>query len=224
MFNHPVISADGHMDHFRVCRPRFLPTMLRPTSKTKCLGWLMPRTAKPGWPTTGPAWVLVGGMGSAGRQYIPGQIHRADRMAATGLYEDQSKGIMRTTVPELRIKDQERDGVVGEVIYGILGAAFRIDDPEVTDTVVRIYNDFAADFCRAAPGRFAAVASLPASSPENTAEEVRRCAKMGLKGAELPRPSRHDAAVASGLGPGLGSLARHRPADSSAYHPVPSST
>ena len=62
----------------------------------------------------GTSMGLVGGMGSAGRQYIPGQIHRADRMAATGLYEDQSKGIMRTTVPELRIKDQERDGVVGE--------------------------------------------------------------------------------------------------------------
>ena len=38
-------------------------------------------------------------MGSAGREYVPGHIHRADRMAATGLYDDGKKGIRRLTDP-----------------------------------------------------------------------------------------------------------------------------
>lgn len=189
MFDHPVISADGHIDI--PC----LPATLFTDNAPKRLKDKMPKVVET---ANGETWIahngtsmgLVGGMGSAGREYVPGQIHRADRMASTGLYEDQRKGVMRTTVPELRVRDQERDGVVGEVVYGILGAAFRIDDPEVTDVVVRIYNDFAVDFCRAVPGRFAGVASLPASSPQDTAAEVRRCATLGLKGAELP--VRHD--------------------------------
>ena len=184
MWNHPVISADGHID--LPC----LPAMLFTENAPSRLKEKMPKVVNG---PEGQIWVsyqgtslgLVGGMGSAGRPYIPGQIHRADRMAETGLYEDQRRGVMRTAIPELRVRDQDRDGVVGEVVYGILGAASRLNDPEVTDVIVGIYNNFAADFCQAYPDRFAGVGSLPVSSPEKTAEEVRRCAKLGLKGAEL---------------------------------------
>ena len=51
--------------------------------------------------------------------------------------------------------------------------------------VVTIYNDFAADFSKASPSRFACVASLPTSTEEQTADEIRRCARLGLRGAEL---------------------------------------
>jgi hypothetical protein len=44
----------------------------------------------------------MNGMGSAGRLYEPGKIHRSDRMAAAGLYEDGKKGIHRVTDPEPR--------------------------------------------------------------------------------------------------------------------------
>ncbi len=67
----------------------------------------------------GPVWVsenggyfgLQNGMGSAGREYVPGQIQRSDRMAAEGLYQDGRNGTRRLTDPELRIKDQDRDGI-----------------------------------------------------------------------------------------------------------------
>src|SRR5229473_2111549 len=42
---------------------------------------------------------LMNGMGSAGREYVPGQIHRSDRMASTGLYDDGRKGIRRLYDP-----------------------------------------------------------------------------------------------------------------------------
>ena len=67
----------------------------------------------------------MNGMGSAGRLYEPGKIHRSDRMASEGIYEDGKKGIRRMTDPELRIKDQDRDGIQAEVLYGILGATSR---------------------------------------------------------------------------------------------------
>ena len=52
----------------------------------------------------GGTFGLANGMGSAGREYVPGQIHRSDRMASTGLYEDGKRGIRRLSDPELRLK------------------------------------------------------------------------------------------------------------------------
>src|SRR5436853_6448628 len=104
---------------------------------------------------------LVNGMGSAGREYVPGQIHRSDRMAATGLYDDGKKGIRRLTDPELRLKDQDRDGVQAEVLYGILGATGRMNDGEAVVEVIRVYNEWLADFCSTHPERFAGLASIP---------------------------------------------------------------
>src|SRR5207247_2495861 len=111
----------------------------------------------------GPVWVTTKGaklghargMGSGGREYVPARIHRADRMAATGLYEDGKKGIRRLTEPDLRIKDQDRDGVQAEVLYGILGATGRMNDPDATVEVMRIYNEWLADFCSTHPERSA---------------------------------------------------------------------
>ena len=184
MWNHPIISADGHID--LPCLPETLFTDNAPAALKDKMPKVVDKPEGRTWVShQGTAMGLVGGMGSAGRQYIPGQIYRSDRMAETGLYEDQSRGIMRTATPELRLKDQERDGVVGEVLYGVLGAASRINDSEVSDVVVTIYNDFAADFSKTNPTRFACIAGLPTSTEQKTAEEIRRCAKLGLKGAEL---------------------------------------
>jgi hypothetical protein len=62
---------------------------------------------------------------------------------------------------------------VGEVLYGILGAAFRLQDPEIVETVVRIYNDFAADFSRACPERLATIAMFAYLSPGKAADELK---------------------------------------------------
>jgi len=71
---------------------------------------------------------LWGGVGPAGSKYEAGKHHRVDVMASTGLYDDGRKGIARPTDPTLRARDMERDGVQAEVIYGILGAATRLND------------------------------------------------------------------------------------------------
>src|SRR6267378_958084 len=65
-----------------------------------------------------------------------------DKMAETGMYEDGKRDIRRCSDPDLRIKDMDRDGVDAEVIYGILGAASRLNDREASNEMLRIYNDF----------------------------------------------------------------------------------
>ena len=142
----------------------------------------------------GPVWVtrqggnlgLVNGMGSAGREYVPGQIHRSDRMAATGLYEDGKRGIRRLTDPDLRLKDQERDGVQAEVLYGILGTTRRLNDPEAAVELMRIYNAWLADFCETHPDRYAGLACIPNRPVEAAVEEITRVVKRGgVRGLEI---------------------------------------
>src|SRR5262245_24167694 len=114
-----AISADCHID---LC---WLPPDLFTTNASAALKDRMPYVAEgpdgqKRWKTNkGADLGVMNGMGSAGRKYTPGKIHRSDRMASTGLYEDGNRGIRRLTDPELRVKDQDRDGVQGEVLYGV---------------------------------------------------------------------------------------------------------
>src|SRR5438876_10608977 len=184
-----MISADCHVD---LC---WLPPDLFTSRASAALRERMPYT-KEG--PRGPVWVtnkgaslgLACGMGSAGREYIPGRIHRSDRMASTGLYEDGKRGIRRVTDPELRLKDQDRDGVQAEVLYGVLGTTGRMNDPEAAVEVLRVYNEWLADFCSTHPGRYAGLASIPNHPLEAAITEVERVVKRGvLRGLDIANSS-----------------------------------
>ena len=134
----------------------------------------------------GARFGLQNGMGSAGRRYVPGHIHRSDRMAEQGLYRDGERGIRRLTDPHLRIRDQDLDGVQGEVLYGILGAAMRLGDDEAAAEMMRIYNTWLADFCSTYPQRFAGLANVPSHDVDAALHEVERVAVRGvLRGIEV---------------------------------------
>jgi len=102
--------------------------------------------------------------GSAGREYVPGVIHRSDRMASTGLYDDGKKGIRRLTEPGLRLRTRTATGVQAEILYGVLGSSGRLNDPEAALEMLRIYNDWLHDFCRAAPDRLSAWPTFPTTT------------------------------------------------------------
>ena len=141
----------------------------------------------------GPQWVaknganfgLVNGVGPGGAKYVPGQNVRVDIMAEHGLYEDAKKGKFRCRDPHLRLKDMEEDGVDAEVIYGVLGTASKLNDQEASNECLRIYNDWLKEFCSHYPDRQIGLACLPYGSVEDAVKEVKRVAKMGLKGLEL---------------------------------------
>lgn len=183
--DYQVISADCHIDL------PWLPEDLFVSQASVEMKSRMPFVEEKSdgkyWTSkNGAKFGLVNGMGSAGRRYVPGQIHRSDRMAEQGLYSDGEKGIRRLTTPELRVKDQDIDGVKAEVLYGVLGASGRLDDDEASTEMLRIYNEWLADFCEGYEDRFAGLASIPSHSVDDAVKEIERVAKRGkLKGIEV---------------------------------------
>ena len=123
------ISADCHLDL------PWLPPDLFVSEAPRELKDRMPYVADG---PDGPQWTTKNGVDIRHRRRrrpgrrassFPGSNYRVDMMAETGLYEDGKKGIRRPGDPHLRIKDMDRDGVDAEVIYGILGAATRLERP-----------------------------------------------------------------------------------------------
>ena len=82
------ISADCHIDM------PWLPPDLFTSNASALMKDRMPYVVDgpdgPQWTTKkGAPFGLVGGIGSTGTKYVPGQNQRVDVMAATGLYDDQ---------------------------------------------------------------------------------------------------------------------------------------
>jgi uncharacterized protein len=181
-----VISADCHIDLI------WLPPELFTENASAALKQRMPYVEER---ADGARWVsrngadfgLVNAMGSAGRPYVPGAIHRSDRMAATGLYDDGKRGIRRLSDPDLRIKDQDLDGVQGEVLYGILGSSARLNDREAAAQMLYIYNRWLETFCATHPQRFAGIACVPNDDMQAAVAEIELIATNGsLRGIEIP--------------------------------------
>jgi len=178
------ISADCHLDL------PWMPPDLFTSNASTALRERMPYVAEgpdgPYWTCkNGGSFGLVNGVGPAGAKYVPGQHHRVDLMAQTGLYDDGKKGVRRVSDPHLRIKDLDRDGVDAEVIYGILGAATRLNDPEAANEMFHIYNDWLVEFCKPYPDRHIGLACLPYGDIPAAIDELYRVGKMGLRGVEL---------------------------------------
>jgi predicted TIM-barrel fold metal-dependent hydrolase len=87
-------------------------------------------------------------------------------------------GVLRPTIPELRLADMDRDGVETSVMYGPV-TAIEIESPDLRLATYRAYNDWLIDFCRNDPKRLLGVAMLPVEDPAGAAEEVQRLAKVG---------------------------------------------
>jgi uncharacterized protein len=71
------------------------------------------------------------------------------------------------------------------VIYGILGAAGRLNDKDAANEMLRIYNDWLKGFCSHYPDRHIGLACLPYGDIDAAVKEIHRVAKLGIKGLEL---------------------------------------
>ena len=207
-----VISGDCHVDI------PWLPADLFTSNAPSHLKDRMPHVedTKDGeqWFAGGRQLGCVGGAG-IGLQpslfwdpYVPGVSTRLDRMEEQNFFTDAQQGLFHPTTPELRIKDQETDGIKGEVLYGVLalasgfgstqgeegaviggdepsGPGYGLTDPDAILSAFDIYNQYIADFCNTNPDRLAALACLFARDPKEAARQVHRAAELGLKGTEL---------------------------------------
>jgi predicted TIM-barrel fold metal-dependent hydrolase len=178
------ISADCHLD-LPWLPPDLFTSNAAPQMKER-MPYVTDGPDGPYWTCkNGISFGLMNGVGPSGAKYVPGQHHRVDVMAETHLYEDGKHGIRRVSDPHLRVQDMDRDGVQAEVIYGILGAATKLNDHEAASEMFRIYNDWLVEFCSHYPERHIGLACLPYGDIEAAVTEVYRVAKMGLRGMEL---------------------------------------
>ncbi len=95
--------------------------------------------------------------------------------------------------PDERLKGQDIDGVLGEVIYPGVGLfIWDSENDELLYEVCKTYNDWLAEFCRAHPDRLKGVALLPTRGPiEWAVAEAERGVKMGLESVMLPAWCNH---------------------------------
>ena len=110
-----------------------------------------------------------------------------DEMKDAGFEWNYTRGARpRPTTPELRLADLDRDGLDKEIIYGCLMINDLIADGAQRAWANSIYNTWAADFAKASdPNRVFPLAIIPNNDPKDAAAEVRRCAKLGLRGGDL---------------------------------------
>jgi uncharacterized protein len=127
------------------------------------------------------------GVGPGFLPYTKGSFGHIDEMKDAGFEWDYRPGARpRPTTPELRLSDLDRDGLDAEIIYGCLMINEMIADPGLRMWCDRVYNDWAADFAkRSDPNRVFPLAIVPNHDPIEAAAEVRRCAKLGLRGGDL---------------------------------------
>ncbi len=133
------------------------------------------------------AAVLLGGVRvPVGRFGIAG--HRLDDPATHALiargYPGMNPGV---DDPVERLKDQVRDGIVGEVMYPSINMfTFSLPDREVVHAVFRRHNDWVRDYCSESPERLIGVACLPLPDVDEAVSELERVADMGVRGVAIP--------------------------------------
>ncbi len=88
--------------------------------------------------------------------------------------------------PVERIKDQDIDGVSAEVLYTTYGMPlFSLPDAELQRACFKAYNDWLAEFCAHDPRRFYGIGLVSLEDIGEGVKELERCAKIGLRGAQV---------------------------------------
>ena len=218
-----VISGDCHLDIPWL--PEDIFTSRAPTHLKDKMPMVKETDEGRQWFSEDSLLGWVGGSGIGLRPggwdpYVPGVSNRMDRMEEMKFYSDADRGLLRPGTPDLRIKDQDADGISGEVIYGVLGlagfagtqadevetiqmgdepsgAGYGLHDQELVTAVYNAYSEWISEFCETSPDRFVGLTCLTPSDPQIAAGQMRRAAELGLGGAEInigsaPNPLYHN--------------------------------
>jgi predicted TIM-barrel fold metal-dependent hydrolase len=123
-----------------------------------------------------PVYVL--GLAIAAKPY--------ERHELCGVTYEGSEG---AGTPEQRLKEQDQDGVAGEILFtSASNLTFwrGIRNDEAYLAVVRAYNEFLAEeYCAAHRERLVAMGAIPTHSVDAAVKELEYCANAGLKGVML---------------------------------------
>ena len=180
-----VISADCHTDIV------WLPGDLFINNAPARLRDRMPRVVEAAegkvWEAGGArlGFVAAAALTGSYEPYKPGLSLHLDKMEEMGFFSDAERGQFHPTTPDLRLRDQDLDGVDAEVIYGLFNVSPKLKDYDQVTQIFKIYNDWIAEFCKTHPDRFVGLACIPNHDPQVATQELLRGAEMGLKGTEF---------------------------------------
>ena len=122
--------------------------------------------------------LYVVGLAIAGKPY--------ERHELRGISYEGSEG---AGLPEQRLKEQDQDGVDGEILYtsaSNLSFWRGIKNDDAYLAMVRAYNNFLAEeYCAVDRDRLVALGAIPTHSVDAAVKEMEYCAKAGLKGMML---------------------------------------
>jgi len=174
-----TVDADGHVIEPADLWKRELPASLR--DKGFRLRWNPDILQEEVWVEDKlllPAGIV--GVGLAGRPF-----------------EDIGKGVRYSELrpggfdPKVRLTDMDAEGIDTAVLYPSIGLFLEaIGDPALAAACCRVYNDWLADYCRAAPKRLIGVAGLPLQDVTFAVKEAERAVRdLGMRGVFLrPNP------------------------------------
>ena len=104
--------------------------------------------------------------------FVPGKVR----------YEEATIPASNESGPRVHWMDEE--GIDISSLYPTLGLFWEdgCQDPRAAAAYCRAYNDWIVDMCRPYPGRLIPVAHIPTKDVDEAVKEVKRTAKLGVKG------------------------------------------
>ena len=95
--------------------------------------------------------------------------------------------------PKARAADQDRDGVIAEIIYPSVGMMIcNHPDFAYKRACFEAYNRWLQEFCGGLPNRLFGMAQIAMATPEDGIEEMRKAKEMGFKGVMLVGQPQHE--------------------------------
>lgn len=89
--------------------------------------------------------------------------------------------------PGQRLRDQDRDGIGGEVLYPSLGMFLcNHKDDEYREVMFGAYNEWMAEYCEGAPHRLIGLGQTAMTSVEQGIRDMERIKALGLRGVMMP--------------------------------------
>jgi hypothetical protein len=150
-----IISADGHID--MTWMPGDLWVANAPAKWRDQVPQVRQTQQGPRWYAEEKELGVFGGLGFGFNPVERGHSKHVDKMFDVGFYE----GGPHPTTPELRLKDQQLDGVDAEVMYGILGIRMRLQQPELTQLVMKSTTIGQPGFAIPTRGALSALPAFP---------------------------------------------------------------
>jgi len=165
-----MISVDDHIDMQYL--PKDLWTERLPASLREQGPHVVESDTSYSWVCDGKTW----GPWAGGKPKTPPvKPNYQTALEKGGVFEP---GVLRPTIPELRLTDMTRDGIEASFMFGPI-QAFSSDDPQLLAAIYRAYNDWLIDFCSYDSHRLHGIAALPGEHVNAAVIEMHRLAKKG---------------------------------------------